>query len=298
MRPRLQFLSALGARPLPLQTSDPPPLQASDLDTGTFKASTTTVILYVVRLCARFDNYVSFLLQYDAGTHDSVRGQPYRQLAIGAAVRAQLVRARAALRGVLLGDLRTLLLGWYHKLSRELDAAFAAEDEEVLDENVRHMCVVHSHLLLMLRNVSAAELTEPLAKTALCAMAFLATRHQWNRELLDEWGGGCVPQPSYDCWRVPENELYEALHGLRRKLVLWLRESATQRQLDAVMGAVVPPSPLSLGCPPNPVVPPPPPPSPSMGKREGRHAPCPRCHPRCSQVAVLCAQAAAPLPRP
>ena len=74
---------------------------------------------------------MSFLLQYDSNTHDSVRGQPYRQLTISAAVRAQLTSAQAALRRVLLGDLRSLLLGWYHKLSRELDAAFESEDEEV-----------------------------------------------------------------------------------------------------------------------------------------------------------------------
>ena len=30
----------------------------------------------------------------------------------------------------------------------------------MLDENVRHMCVIHSHLLLSLRNISAAEITE------------------------------------------------------------------------------------------------------------------------------------------
>ena len=83
------------------------------------------------------------------------------------------------------------------------------------------MCVIHSHLLLSLRNISAAEITEGLAKTALCAMAFLATRHQWNKDLLDAWGGagrggggggggGGVGggAPSYDCWRVPEHEVY------------------------------------------------------------------------------------------
>ena len=74
---------------------------------------------------------MSFLLQYDSNTHDSVRGKPYRQLAISATVRAQLTSAQAALRRVLLGELRSLLLGWYHKLSRELDEAFECEDEEV-----------------------------------------------------------------------------------------------------------------------------------------------------------------------
>jgi thiol-disulfide isomerase/thioredoxin len=209
--------------------------QATDLDTGTFKASTTTVILYVVRLASRFENYVSFLIQYDAGSHDSIRGKPFRQLGVPARVREQLVAARMSLRKVLLEELRPLLSGWYHKLSRELDTALVEEDDEILDENVRHMCVVHSHLVLMLRNVTAAELCEPLVSTLVCGMAFLATRHQWNKELLDVWDGA----PSYDAWRVPETELYEAMHVVRRRVVGWLRTSATQRELDAVMTAVV-----------------------------------------------------------
>jgi len=73
---------------------------------------------------------VAVLPQYDGKTHDSIRGQPYRGLEVSAAVRAQLRAAQAGLRKVLLGELRSLLLGWYHKLSRELDAAFEAEDEE------------------------------------------------------------------------------------------------------------------------------------------------------------------------
>ena len=54
--------------------------QACDLDTGSLRSSTATVILYVVRLCARIDNFASMLLSYDAGTHDTIRGKPYRQL--------------------------------------------------------------------------------------------------------------------------------------------------------------------------------------------------------------------------
>ena len=36
---------------------------------------------------------------------------------------------------------------------------------------------------------------------------------------------------AYDSWRVPENEVYEAMHMLRRKLTTWLRQSATQREV-------------------------------------------------------------------
>ena len=43
------------------------PTQAVDLDTDTLKSSTATVILYACRLASRIDNYVSLLLDYDAG---------------------------------------------------------------------------------------------------------------------------------------------------------------------------------------------------------------------------------------
>ena len=205
--------------------------QAATLDTGTLKASTTTVILFVVRLCSRVDSYIAFVLAYDAGTHDSIRGKAFRGLKLAPAVRTQLEDAQAELRSVLWGELRAILLAWYNRLSRETVHC----SEQTLDENTRHMCVLHSHLVVMLRNVSAEQLTEGFATSVVCAMAFLATRHTWNKRLLDRFHSG----PSYDAWRVPETELYEAVHVLRRKLVLWLRRTATQRQLDGAMNSVV-----------------------------------------------------------
>ena len=116
--------------------------QAIDLDTGSFEASTTTIILYIVRLASRIDNYLSFLLQYDAGTHDSIRGKPYRQIELLPAVSSKLRACRAELRGMLWGDLRKVLHAWYHKLVKANDDADA--DDEVLDQNTRRMCIIHS----------------------------------------------------------------------------------------------------------------------------------------------------------
>ena len=93
--------------------------QAVDLDTGTFEASTTTIILYVVRLCARVDSYVSFVLSYHDGTHDSIRGQPFRQLDLAPGAADKLREAQAELRKVLWGDLRRMLHRWYNKLVRQ-----------------------------------------------------------------------------------------------------------------------------------------------------------------------------------
>ena len=54
--------------------------QAYDLDTGTLKSSTSTIILYVTRLCCRIVSYVSLLLDYDCGVHETIVGKPCRDM--------------------------------------------------------------------------------------------------------------------------------------------------------------------------------------------------------------------------
>ena len=208
--------------------------QACNLDTGTLFSSTATVILYAVRLCSRIDNFLSMLLAYDGGTHESIVGQPFRGLELGPGVRPTLESARAELRSVLWADLRGVLLGWYQKLVLECETS---SSDLVLDINTRHMCNLHAHLLLMLRNASPADLSEPFASTITCGMVFLSTRHEWNHELLDRKPGR-ADQP-WDGWRIPETELFECLHVLRRKLVLWMRHTACAKEVDAVMDRVL-----------------------------------------------------------
>ena len=209
--------------------------QACDLDTGTLFSSTAPVILYVARLCARVDNYLSLLIAYDAREHESIVGQPYRGVELGPDVRAKLDAARVSLRGVMWGELRRVLLAWYQKLVHECEAA---EDDHVLDVNTAHMCNLHAHLLLMLRNATPAELSEPFVSTVVCGMVFLSTRHEWNHNHFNEPATADATKASVD-WHVPENELFETLHVLRRKLVLWLREHAPRTDLDAVMDRVL-----------------------------------------------------------
>ena len=127
-----------------------------------------------------------------------------------------------------------MLLGWYQKLVLECETS---SSDLVLDINTRHMCNLHAHLLLMLRNASPADLSEPFASTITCGMVFLSTRHEWNHELLDRKPGR-ADQP-WDGWRIPETELFECLHVLRRKLVLWMRHTACAKEVDAVMDRVL-----------------------------------------------------------
>jgi hypothetical protein len=128
----------------------------------------------------------------------------------------------------------------------------------VIDQNARRMCSLHAHLLIMLRNVRPDELTQPFVQTIVCAMVFLSTRHQWNHDQLEqngtkggrggggggggeggEGGGGSYGDKPYDLWTVPETEIFETTHVLRRKLVLWLRGTASQAQLDDLLDGVV-----------------------------------------------------------
>ena len=54
--------------------------QGLALDTGTFKSSTSSIILYLCRLCARLDNYVTMMVAYDSGTHETLRGRPLQSI--------------------------------------------------------------------------------------------------------------------------------------------------------------------------------------------------------------------------
>ena len=156
-------------------------------------SSTTTIILYVVRLASRVDNFVTFLLAYDSEQHDSIRGQPYRQLQLGPGVGEKLETFRKELHRLLWGELRSILLRWYHKLVREGEED---DDDDVADDRASRMCSLHAHLLLMLRNARPAELEAPLVQTIVCGMVFLSTRHMWNHEQLADDRVGRLHQRS------------------------------------------------------------------------------------------------------
>lgn len=108
------------------------------------------------------------------------------------------------------------------------------DDDELLDINTGYLCSIHGHMILMMRNVALRELTAPRVTSIVCGMVFLSTRHEWNVNLLDKQGAN-----AFDGWRLPEHEIYEVMHVLRRKLTSKLRQDAAQHVLDGVMDSVV-----------------------------------------------------------
>lgn len=118
---------------------------------------------------------------------------------------------------------------WYHKLTRECNQQ---DDDQILDTNTAYICSIHAHTLLMLRNASLQDLSPGRMGSIVCGMVFLSTRHKWNSNLLGQPG-----LSAFDGWRIPEHQIYEAIHTLRRKLVLRMRQVG-QSELDAVMDSV------------------------------------------------------------
>ena len=60
--------------------------------------------------------------------------------------------------------------GW-SEAEAEASPCESCEDERVLDANTKHMCNLHAHLLLTLRNASAAQLDEGRVQTTAAAAA-------------------------------------------------------------------------------------------------------------------------------
>ena len=201
--------------------------QAIDLDTGSVKSSTAGIILYVVRLCARVDNALTFLIHCFYGKHETLKGDNaiFRDLNLTASTAAHLTIARESLRAALHGEGLGVLEIWIRKLMRECEGKM---DDDILDVNTELMCNVYAHVLLTLRNYTLDELSPSVVGHFLQSSIFLSTRHKWNT-------GGCDDAQ----WGVPENELFETMHSMRRKVISWLRERASHAQLDMIMESAV-----------------------------------------------------------
>jgi hypothetical protein len=138
----------------------------------------------MTRLACRVDNYVQMVLDCDAGTHETMKTHvPQRPVELGPTQRARLLEARASLKAFLWTNVTKVLRRWHLKLVKEFAGT---NDESILDRNVKYICNLEAHVLLCARNASLAELDEAKVTSITRGVIFLATRHQWNRELLDQ----------------------------------------------------------------------------------------------------------------
>jgi hypothetical protein len=168
----LRSVQVLITGALALDTGSVVDAEDTDFNTG------VDIILYVVRLAARVDNYLSFLVDLTEGKHRCLDG-PLRDVAVGAECLAELKAGRAALRARLHGEVATLLDEYLTKL--DADTAAAPGDEKKIDRNSRLACDLHAHRLALYRNVLQEALTPGAAKVLVGSFVFLTTRHTWNK---------------------------------------------------------------------------------------------------------------------
>ena len=207
---------------------------AVELDTGsicdegaTEMNTSVSIILYIVRLVMRLQNYIAFAIQYDDNTHSCIRKEEthLRNVNISKEVRGQLLEGQKTIRAWLFNDFRKLLVSYLYKLDRQ--CVRNPKDEELIDRNSRISCDLHAHLLLMYRNLTCEEMTPEYVEAMLGSFVFLTTRHTWNKATRET--GRML---------LPETELYELLQVQRRRLIRWLREKK-QGTLDRVMQHVL-----------------------------------------------------------
>jgi hypothetical protein len=193
----------------------------SVVDEGADEFNTSTrIIMYVTRLACRADNYISFLVDWATGKHDSMV-MPLRETELSTTVLDQLRAGRKELRALLSVSFHPLFEEYLRKLDVEI--AKNPTDEKLIDRNSLFACDIHSHLMLIYKNYHEWEYQSSVAATLVGSFVYLTTRHTWNKSTAE---GARLS--------MPETELYQVLQVTRRRLVNWLRESR-QGVLDTVM---------------------------------------------------------------
>ncbi len=142
----------------------------------------------MLRLGARVDSALTFLIQCATGSHDTLKGADavFRELKLSEDTVSLLAKARESVRVILHGEGLRVLQVWVRKLMRECEGKM---DDDTLDNNTELMCNVYAHMLMMLRNFTIEELSVEFVGRFVESSIFLSTRHKWNTggSLDDEW---------------------------------------------------------------------------------------------------------------
>lgn len=142
---------------------------AEDFNTG------VEIILYVTRLVARVDNFVSFLVDTKTGRHPCLSKVTLRGVDVSDTCLEELTSGLKTLRDLMQGQVAPLIEEYLVKLDRETTAA--PGDEKLIDRNSRLSCDLHAHRLLLARNLHLndldADATQSVVKTTLSSFLYL-----------------------------------------------------------------------------------------------------------------------------
>jgi hypothetical protein len=143
---------------------------ACDLDTGKWTPASSPIILYILRMQVRVEQYINYLAWHHEMDPASVAGSTWSSYVRGlqispesyAVIKAHAIRTR-----------RVLNEQAFPMLERWLQLATRAND-------IPTACILHAHLAYLFRNVSKDELTRPIVTTLIAAQVFLTTRYVYD----------------------------------------------------------------------------------------------------------------------
>lgn len=150
-----------------------------ELDEGKFAPSSSVYILYVVRLIARVESYMIFLLEHSkSDQHSSFSAAAERSLTRGLECKpdrlALIQAAQTSLRKRLTEQIYPLLESWCRKCTEE--------------KRINEACVLHAHMAYIFKGITAEQLDQKAVVSLLTAQMFLHNNYNFDADNLQAEG--------------------------------------------------------------------------------------------------------------
>eukprot|EP01012_Entosiphon_sulcatum_P009332 TRINITY_DN1521_c0_g2_i1.p1 TRINITY_DN1521_c0_g2~~TRINITY_DN1521_c0_g2_i1.p1 ORF type:complete len:4962 (-),score=1074.52 TRINITY_DN1521_c0_g2_i1:73-14958(-) len=206
--------------------------QGLECDSGTPYSAELDLILFTVRVAAKAENYMYFLVSHQEHLHPSITA-PLRDVELrpDSTALKELKEGLATLQEALRGEVRTMLEDWTRQCVQKFREV--ARDPKArksdLDVHVALACKLHAHLVLLFRNLEASEWDVRRAGAVLGSFIYLTNRHTWRNKILHASGTTLL---------VPEHELWEMMQVQRHNIVRYL-ETCPPADRDQVLEAVI-----------------------------------------------------------
>ena len=198
---------------------------ALDLDTGRWSPANSPVILYIVRLIVRVEDYLLFIIHHwhfvqsegitTGGWQSHVRGLLSNEDNV-----RLLTEAQRRMRMQLDTAVFAMLERWCQLVTKANDISTA--------------CVLHAHMAYMYKNVQGHELNRPIVTTILAAQVFLTTRYVYD---IDVKPGEVNARKKLKAERddedegdlgIPDTEIFDLFQKMRWKVLRWLQQDVPQ----------------------------------------------------------------------
>ncbi len=197
---------------------------ALEMDTGRYTTSQTgssSVILFVVRLCVRVEEFILYLHRHD--TCVKVRGLENRPQGI----LSYLADAQKTMRERLNKTAFPMIGQW-------LDRATKADD-------VESACILHAHLLFLFKNVSSDDLSLTVVGVLLTSQVWLMIHFRFEGEATSDAGKRKVTDSlEYtSALFISSTDVFDLVVKHRNKIMDWLCLPSNVSQRNIIMEGVV-----------------------------------------------------------